>query len=178
MRPFFRSISTWIDKGRDKEGARRLALLVVAIAILVSLLMIGASAFLNRNFTTLELMLFQVLVLGLGLAGSFAFGRVSAPPPANARSAFRRGWSLYQALGRFQATIDERGELLRACAVEAGGQVHIDLVDALLAHLRAQIGEQVSTANDAVLDWQDLAPDEVEILRAELKATTEVERAD
>jgi len=84
-------------------GVLFIGALIIAIALSI------AAA--KGNLTLLENALLQVLSLGLGLTGSYIFGRMSAREAArdlvqvNARSAFRRLLSLYTSLSRLATAI-------------------------------------------------------------------------
>jgi len=136
---------------------------LVGLAVLASVATVVVSAY--RPLTPLEASLFQVISLGLGIAGSFWFGiaATSGSPPPTARSAFRRVVSLYEGLGRINAAIVERGQRLNTLA--NSDVVQMSQVEDALALLYAQVTEQISTADDSVEDWRDLAPDDVARLR-------------
>jgi hypothetical protein len=152
---------------------RWLGVSLAAIAIIVSALAIVTAVV--RRLTILELTLFQVISLSLGLAGSYVFGKYSAHEAArdvirpHARSAFRRVLSLYAALQRYAVAVEERGAILTQISWDYGGSVPMQHIDAALALLSAQVIEQIGTAGDAMEDWRDLVPDEVE--RIERRAT-------
>lgn len=109
----------------------------------------------SRNFTSLETTLFQVLVLGAGLSGSFLFGRSSAEKLAqdmvqlHARPAFRRVLDLYHSLYRLSVRISEFR--LR------GSSAELDVVQAI-------VDEQIITGESALEDWRDIAPEVVKEL--------------
>lgn len=110
-----------------------------------------------RTLTSLENVLFQVFALATGLTGSFFFGRQAAKAAAremiepHARSAFRRLISLYDGLSR----------VARAVAGTENDAVKLKIIEAIVV-------EQISTADDALADWQDVVPEAV----AELTSTT------
>ena len=110
-----------------------------------------------RTFTSLENILFQTIALGIGLAGSFFFGRQSAKAAAremiepHARSAFRRLISLYDGLSRVAKTITGTED----------DEVKLKIIEAIVV-------DQISTADDALADWRDVVPEAV----AELTRTT------
>ncbi len=158
------SISARITSHNSVEKAA--PILAVGAAIAVSIYMLFVAT--ERDFTRLEVALFQVISLGLGLWGSYVFGKRSALDAASelmrpyARSAFRRVLSLYTALGRFCASIDERRTMLNAeASTHSGRQIPIERAIAVLDLLFVQINEQIGTADDAMEDWRDIVPDEV-----------------
>lgn len=109
-----------------------------------------------RQPTTVEAILLQVMILGLGWAGTFVFGRLASEGIAKpqARSAFRRMISIYVSLSGMAQRVDE-------C-------VSSDQQQETLLVLRALIGEQIRAADDAIEDWKDIAPDQVEELMDDL----------
>ena len=68
---------------RDATRGRGLAGLLIALAVLTSVAMIVVSAFRKQPLTQLELAQFQVIALGLGLGGSYAFRSVDPAPCAS-----------------------------------------------------------------------------------------------
>jgi hypothetical protein len=140
--------------------------LLVAVSVGVSIWMIVVSA--DRKLTTLELTLFQVLTLGVGLGASFAFGRRSATASAmemvrpHARSAFRRVVFIAGGLRRIAIAIEERRSKLDHLAAAHNGSIPEAHAMAALDILEAQVVGQIVTASDAMEDWRDLVPEEVE----------------
>ena len=126
-------------------------LLLIASSLLVAVLLVSLSAV--RHMSTVEIALFQILILGLGLFGSYAFGRKSAWEGAreaikpHARAAFRRVLAQYNSLYRLSHRIEEfKGE---------SPDHRLDLIQAL-------VHEQIATGKDAMEDWRDIVPEEVE----------------
>ena len=78
------------------------SLVLVFVCVGVSILMIIVAS--QREVSAVESILFQVVILGTGLSGSFLFGRSSAADTArdvirpHARSAFRRVLSMYKSM--------------------------------------------------------------------------------
>ena len=99
-----------------------------------------------------EYMLFQLLILGAGLLGSFIFGKSSARDAAievirpHARAAFRRVTALYNSLYRLSVKIEE--------LKRDGPDQRLDLIQAL-------VHEHIATGQDAIEDWRDIVPEEV-----------------
>ena len=124
---------------------------------LLTAFVILAIAFIILNFfrslSAVENALFQVFILGTGLLGSYIFGKNSARAGAldvvkpHARAAFRRVFALYSSLYRLSVKIEELKE---------GVPDHrLDLIQAL-------VNEHISTGEDAIEDWRDLVPEEVD----------------
>jgi hypothetical protein len=138
-------------------------LVFVVIAGLISIAFVVLAS--TRDLTALENTLLQVASLGLGLWGSYLMGKESAKDAArdlikpHARSAFRRLISLYKSLSRLAIAIQSSRE-----AVAQNAQAI-----AVLDRLEAMVTEQIGTADDALEDWNDLVPDEVASLTAQLQ---------
>ena len=141
--------------------------LLAAVLILVA---IGVSIFVmyittTRTLTAVESILWQVFVLAAGLAGSFIFGRQSAKEAAremikpHARSAFRRLVSLYESLSRASTAI----QLTESSESSENIRVTIAKLDAIVT-------EQLNTADDALEDWRDIVPEDVEELKQKLES--------
>ena len=121
----------------------------------------------TRPLTDLESVLFQLFTLVTGLIGSFFFGRRSAREAAreiirpHARSAFRRLVSLYHSLSRVACVIDspQNSESPKDCQV-------------ILARLEGIVVEQLAAADDALKDWRDIVPEDVEELYAKDSSLT------
>lgn len=130
--------------------------------ICVAFVVAGFSIYIatQRTLTSLENTLLQAFSLIAGLIGSFYFGKQSAVDAArdiikpHARSAFRRLISLYESLSRVGVEI------------ENSKSNQSELVT--IAKLEAIVIEQLATADDALEDWRDIVPDEVEELRKKL----------
>lgn len=139
-----------------------------AAAVLL-LLGLGVSGFFvyeatARTITPLEGVLFQFFALAAGLTGSFIFGKQSARAAAqeiikpHARSAFRRLTSLYLGLSKI------------ARAIKAARNLRSDSVE--LAELDGLVMSQLATADDALEDWRDIVPEELDDLRQRLSASS------
>ena len=142
-------------------------------ALLVVLSIVGAFAAVEtarqRPLSPLEDVLFQVLTLGTGLAGSFFLGRFSVEESArklvrpHAQKAFRRLTSHFQSLSRLVIAIDNARE---NSGSSASAPSHYDT-------LRAMVVEQISTAGDALEDWRDIVPDEVQEMEEQARRRRE-----
>ena len=146
-------------KNLERIGPALLLLFSVVVSV------IFAYTATQRTLTGLEGMIWQIFAFGAGLAGSFIFGRQSAPDAAkeiikpHARKAFRRLVSLYRSLSRAASVIksardDESPENQRVT----------------LAKLDAIVTEQLTTADDALEDWNDIVPEDVEELKQKLQS--------
>jgi hypothetical protein len=138
------------------------ASVLVVLSIVLAVLFVHIAA--TRPLTTLEGTLFQAISLLAGLAGSYLFGTQSAMRIArgmikpHARSAFRRVLSLYKGLSRIGQQIERAKS-----AVSPEGQITpYDILEAM-------VEQQLLTVDDAVEDWRDLVPEEVEELQARLE---------
>ena len=127
----------------------------------------------DRELSSLENVLLQVFSLALGLMGSYILGQESTRQSAremmkpHARSAFRRLISLYRGLTRVATEIETaRATLPREQYVLSS----LDRLDGIVI-------EQIATAGDALEDWSDIVPEEVEELRAKLLALSAGERS-
>ncbi|MDE0425559.1 MAG: hypothetical protein OXN25_11870 [Candidatus Poribacteria bacterium] len=117
----------------------------------------------QRTLSGLESILWQIFVFAGGLAGSFIFGRQSAREAArelvkpHARSAFRRLIFLYLTLRRAASAIES--------AQDSESQENYQV---MLARLEEIVAAQLITADDALEDWNDIVPEEVEELKHKL----------
>ena len=143
-----------------------LAILLVVGAIVLAVVFISASV--SRDLTTLEVIALQVMVLFLTLFGSFIGGRQLAHASADqslrghAKSAFRRVVSLYRGLGRVAEIAAEPGvdPKTALAVIEESVRVHMDTVD------------------DALADWRELVPQEIETLHRSISPPWEVDNSD
>ncbi len=130
-------------------------LILISLVIAVSFAYVATT----RALTYQESIFLQSFSLLAGLGGSFIFGRQSAREAAreiikpHARSAFRRLLSLYQSLSRVATTIESSQNF--ESPVE--NQV-------TLAKLETIVVEQLASADDAIEEWKDIVPEDVEEL--------------
>jgi hypothetical protein len=88
-----------------------LGIFLVMISTIISVASIYISS--QRDLTSLENTLFQLIILAIGLLGSYVIGRESTKESAkelikpHARSAFRRLLSLYSSLSRLAGLIKD-----------------------------------------------------------------------
>ena len=117
----------------------------------------------SRTLTGPESVLWQSFTLVAGFVGSFIFGRQSAHEAAkeliksHARSAFRRLSSLYLSLSQVADAIESSHDF------ESREDYQVTL-----AKLEAFVFNQLATADDALEDWRDIVPEDVEELRQRL----------
>ena len=113
----------------------------------------------TRILTGPESFLWQTFTLVASLVGSFFFGRQSASEAASevikphARSAFRRLLSLYRSLSR----------VANILASSQNFESREDY-EVMQAKLEGIVVEQLTTAGDALEDWRDIVPEDVEEL--------------
>lgn len=146
------------------EGIISGVLILGAIIVAVTFSIIAAT----RPLTNLEAVLLQSFGLGTGILGSFIFGRQSAKKAAkemikpHASSAFRRSWSLFQSLSRLAQAIDMAK---RDVTIKDDNQQAFKY----LPVFEAIVNEQLSTADDALEDWRDIIPEDVEELETRIR---------
>jgi hypothetical protein len=137
-------------------------ILLIVLAIVLSVTFIYISS--ARKLSDLENTLFQTLSLGLGLFGSYKVGssREAAKEIIKpyAKSAFRRLFSLYRSLSRVAGVIE------KSRPTNEDGKVD----PSVLYILEAIVTEQLDTADDALEDWRDIVPEEVEEVRSRVEA--------
>lgn len=142
-----------------KEPKKSLGFVLVAACIVVSALFVVISSI--RNLTALENTLLQVFSIALGLAGSFIVGKEGSKQDAvdmikpHARSAFRRILSLYTSLSRLAAEIEFQKERL---STNKAAQNSLDKLQSIVI-------EQIGTADDAIEDWRDIIPEDIDKIR-------------
>ena len=136
-------------------------LIVMSVAGFVAFAYVATT----RQLTDLESVFLQVLAVSTGFTGTFMVGRLSATNVAreiikpHARSAFRRLLSQYESLHRMATIIDSsRGSNMP----DQGQQV--------LARLGEIATSQISIADDALADWEDIVPEDVRELRQVLSS--------
>lgn len=142
-----------------KTAESNLGVIFVIIGVLIALAYIIIACF--RDFSTLELILFQIFSLILSIAGSFLFGKQSAKKNAeemikpHARSAFRRVLGLHQSFYRMLEATDEMNFYKED--VEKNKDMQIAVIKSILI-------EQTTIVTDAIEDWRDLIPEDLEEL--------------
>lgn len=138
-------------------------ILLVCFSIGISIVLAYTAT--KRTLTVFESSIWQIFVFTAGLAGSFIFGRQSAKEAAkeiikpHARSAFRRLVSLYESLSRASTEIQSTNNL------ESPEDYKV-----LIAKLDTIVTEQLNAADDALEDWRDIVPEDVEELKQNLES--------
>lgn len=139
----------------------------IGASILIAALFVYLSA--DRNLTNLENTLLQMFALSVGLTGSYLLGKASAAKNArelmkpHARSAFRRLVSLYRGLSRIDNEIQVARLNLSAD----------QYVNSCIGKLEGMVTEQKATAADALEDWNDIVPEDVQELKQKLEAANQ-----
>ena len=106
-----------------------------------------------RTLTSLEQVLFQVLILGVSITASWRIGRTSAMSAAqetvrlHARPAFRTVLILYESLSRLSLEIHISNERNP---------------DSRLERIESIVNEQIEIGRSALEDWRDIVPEDVE----------------
>lgn len=142
----------------DKKAG--IILVMVSVGIAIVFLVLAT----YRDLTAIENVLLQIFSLSIGLVGSYVLGRESTREAAkdlvkpHARSAFRRLLSLYRSLSRLAVAIQT------ARTTNSSEPVSVAVLD----KLEGIVVEQIATADDALEDWRDIVPEDVEELRAQL----------
>lgn len=132
-----------------------ISLIILSITFSVIIIFISV----NRALTPLEGSLFQFVILGLSLAGSYYIGKLSSKKMAieiikpHARSSFRRLLSLYKSLSRVAILVQDADKTV---------ETKLEKIDSIII-------EQIATADDALEDWKDIIPDEVEDILNKIK---------
>ena len=140
-------------KSLERYGPALLISISLGIAVLF------AYVATTRALTNLESTVLQFFAWITGILGSFIFGRQSAREAARdiikplARSAFRRLLSLYRSLSR-------------VANILASSQDFESREDYEVMHAKLEgiVVEQLTTAGDALEDWRDIVPEDVEEL--------------
>ncbi len=145
------------------------------LTVLISLVVLLGLVYMitDRPLTDLENILFQIIFLAVGCSVSFFVGQKSVEKAAkevikpHARSAFRRLIFLFLTLRRAAAAI----ESVQHSESPENYQV-------MLARLEEIVTAQLMTADDALADWDDIVPEDVEELKQKLQSEDTVEMDD
>lgn len=142
-------------KSKTSNGSVRqipwLGILFIFIAVGSVIATMIASAV--RPLTTLEIFLFQLLVLGAGVMASLLLGRASAAQAGrdvirpHARSALRQALVLRNSISRLSCKVRE----FRA----SGDDPRLDIIQTV-------IDEQIPMGRCSVENWRDIVQDEVD----------------
>ncbi len=139
-------------------------LLTLAAAILFLPFVLVAT---QRALSNLELVLLQAAATAVGVYASFASGRASVEATTNefmrgrARTAIRRLILIYSGIGRIAGEIEHQRQMNHSGA-ETDGES--GALTAALDVIAARVSEQLATADNAIDEWRDLAPSDVEEL--------------
>lgn len=154
---------------------------LVAAVLQVATLYLGVQDKPNKSATAL----LQCMTLLFGIYSSYVFGRLSATTAAkeiirpHARASVRRVLNLYRALDRQRIAMDEYFNQLGSHVhqVEREKYVRLDAVRWAIGGLQGLVIEQLATAYDALEDWRDLVPEEVDRIREDEVARGESSQA-
>lgn len=139
---------------------------IVLVAASVSLGALFTYVSSIRNLTSLEGTLMQFMTYGLGLYGSYIQGQDKMHENAkdlikpHARSAFRRLASLYESLSKLAYAVRDSKVIM--------AQNQLALL--VLERMDGIIDGQISTADDALEDWRDIIPEELQELDSRLRS--------
>ena len=143
----------------------------------LSLLIGGLTVFVSiqENPSKLASGLLQGMTIVLGTVGSFILGqdasrdavKASLIPPA--RSAFRRVQNLYMGIGRQRRAAEDQLLRLSQLLEPDGKTIQFVHAQASLQLLEAIAVEQIGTADNALDDWRDLVPEEVEAIEKQAR---------
>lgn len=120
--------------------------------------------------------LLQGITLVFGTVGSFVLGKDASAHAAreavrpHAKSAFRRVTTLYKGLGRLKSAAEVEAQYLEGHASNPDRLLSVDFALASLSKVELMITEQIATADDALEDWRDLAPEEVAKIESAAKS--------
>lgn len=133
--------------------------LLAAVVVLAALLTILVAS--KRDLSSLESAQFQLVLFAAGLLATYLIGGLTGGAlRTHARKAFRRLLNLYASQLRLAEALERRRSVLEQSQVE--GRVELRYVSAAIDLLEAQVTEQLSTTQDALEDWRDVVPDEVQ----------------
>jgi hypothetical protein len=159
-----------VEVAMGQGGSRRRyvqigsALIAAAVILGITTVYVGT----RKQPNALAAGLLQAITLVFSTVGAYYFATASARVAAeemvrpHARSAFRRLQNLYGGLGRLLIEVNTQ------IAFQDDDKARLGLQT-----LRSMVIEQASTADDALEDWRDLVPDEVQRIEIEVKARTE-----
>lgn len=137
---------------------------IIGSVVLISIVIFVCLAAI-RDLSNLENVLLQFIFLLIGCYVSYRVGQKSVKQTARemirpyAKSAFRRLVTLYRSLSRASSVIKSEPE----SESDTDPQM-------MLAKLDMIITEQLDTAEDALEDWNDIVPEEVEELKQKLQS--------
>ena len=130
----------------------------------------------RKTPNTFATLLLQAITLVFGTYGAYVFAKASVEDAAralvtpHARSAFRRVRNIYEALGRLLDLIDRQSAaftLMRKSGMP--DTLDYETVRLTMLMLERIVAEQVNTVDDALEDWRDLVPDEVQQIEEQVR---------
>jgi hypothetical protein len=136
----------------------------------------------RKDMTNLDNGLLQFIFFSVGIAVAYIFGRWSIASAAaevvkpHGRKAVRRIVNLAQALQSFGIVLSDLRVLASATADRNQGLVPIDEVDRVLDVLDNNLATQLRTVADAIEDWRDIVPEEVEAIEQRAREVEQRER--
>ena len=139
---------------------------VSVVLLALGVLFLGLQASVSHIPTPVGFVLFTVGTMFATLGGGLV-GRASALAEARKvvapliEPAFRRTLSLYRALGRLMHEVDVQRDEVQAMS-GSKTSVPSGRVDTAFLVLKAKLGEQLETSNDALAEWRLVLPDAVE----------------
>jgi hypothetical protein len=146
--------------------------------LIVSVVLAGLTVYLGalKHPNTLAAAILQAVTIVFSTGGAFVFARASVQSAAQemirgqARSPFRRVRSIYRELGSVLEALDQQSA--RFLSLRQGDNpstLDYEYVDLAMQMLRHLITVQANTADDALADWRDLVPDEVQQIEEEVE---------
>ncbi len=142
---------------------------LIAVSILIGIVFVLVAS--TRQLTNLENALFQAIALFFGIFGSYILGKESTKSAAKelikpyARSAFRRLISLYYGLSRLAQLIENTRRNNNSAEILAST---LDKIEVMTV-------DQLATADDALNDWRDIVPEDVDELYDRIKSSQKTE---
>jgi hypothetical protein len=124
----------------------------------------------STHATSRENNLVQFISLAVGVVASFVFGRLSARAGANAivqpfaESAVRRLQTLATGLQQLGGALNEQKGYMWDRGKDDNGLITVAEVEQGHAMLLFLVEAQIQTAADAIEDWRQFAPDDVEAI--------------
>jgi hypothetical protein len=162
-------VGRWLQ--REATVARLASLTAIGFGVSLEVWSIFSAQ--DHPLTARESAIVQAFGWAVGIYASWQFGRSSLPAAAKelvkrqVRSAFRRTKDLYGSAARLSSAVDERRDALRGLKNQTGDVALTD-VELALDLLHALVNEQIGRLNDALEDWRDLVPEEIERMDREI----------
>ncbi len=157
-----------MNKLKDNSDQLKIAPgIVPAVIVLGALGLVSFFVYLTltRTLTKLEIVLLQFIFLAIGFGVSFWVRQKSVEKAVkeaikpHARSAFRRLTSLYDSLLRASTVL----RTLNASPSPDDYRIIFSKLDAIVT-------EQLNTTDDALEDWRDIVPEDVDELKQKLQS--------